>query len=309
MEGKTEIRSSLMLLAAAVIWGVAFVAQSVGMDYVGPFTFNAARSLLGGIVLIPCIFLLNSREKKTEKKEADKKAERRNLLLGGISCGICLCIASNLQQIGISYTTVGKAGFITAMYIILVPLLGIFMKKRAGLRVWISVAMAVAGLYLLCMTESFSISIGDAYVMVCALFFALHILVIDHFSPRTDGVKMSCIQFLVSGVISGILMFVFEDPSLSSVLSAWMPIVYAGVMSCGAGYTLQILGQKKTDPTVASLILSLESVISVLAGWVLLGQSLTGKELLGCGVMFAAIILVQLPAGVFRKAGEKEKTA
>lgn len=307
---KTNIKSPLLLLLAAVIWGVAFVAQSVGMDYVGPFTFNAVRSIIGGLVLIPCIFFLDSRKRdrkdrlyvagNEEGSDAAGKAasdswSNKTLLMGGICCGICLCVASNFQQIGISYTTVGKAGFITAMYIILVPVLGIFLKKRVGVKVWISVALGVIGLYLLCMTERFSIGKGDAYVLLCALFFSFHILTIDHFSPMVDGVKMSCIQFLVSGVISGVLMLIFEQPHISSILAAWMPILYAGVMSCGVAYTLQIIGQKDMDPTVASLILSLESVVSVLAGWLLLQQRLSIRELLGCFVMFGAIILAQLP--------------
>lgn len=301
--GKVHVKSSLMLLAAALIWGVAFVAQSVGTEYVGPFTFNAIRSLIGGVVLIPCIFLLNRKNGKNggasapqERKSAgETKKKNRDLILGGVCCGVCLCVASNLQQIGISYTTVGKAGFITAMYIILVPLLGIFLKKKVGVKIWVSVALAVAGLYLLCMTEGFSIGRGDAYVLVCALFFAFHILTIDYFSPKADGVKMSCIQFFVSGLISAVLMFLFEAPELSAILTAWLPILYAGVMSCGVAYTLQIIGQRDMDPTVASLILSLESVISVLAGWVILHQSLSLKELLGCVIMFGAIILAQLP--------------
>ena len=294
-------KSPILLFLAAVIWGVAFVAQSVGMEYVGPFTFNAVRSVIGGLVLLPCIWFLDSRKSKergraaeNQKTEADSW-KNRTLLQGGICCGICLCIASNLQQIGISYTTVGKAGFITAMYIILVPVLGIFLKKRVGIRVWISVVLAVIGLYLLCMTEKFTLGKGDAYVLLCALFFSFHILTIDHFSSMVDGVKMSCIQFLVSGILSGILMFLFEQPQISSVLSAWMPVLYAGVMSCGVAYTLQIVGQRDMDPTVASLILSLESVVSVLAGWALLHQKLSMRELMGCGVMFAAIILAQLP--------------
>lgn len=292
MTRKTNLKSPLLLFLAAVIWGVAFVAQSVGMEYVGPFTFNAIRSVIGGIVLIPCIFFLDSRK---EKREPEDSWSNKTLLTGGICCGVCLCIASNLQQIGISYTTVGKAGFITAMYIVMVPVLGIFLKKRIGMKVWVSVALAVAGLYLLCMTEKLTLGKGDAYVLLCALFFSFHILTIDHFSSRVDGVKMSCIQFLVSGILSGILMFALEKPELGAILSAWMPILYAGVMSCGVAYTLQIVGQKDMDPTVASLILSLESVVSVLAGWALLHQSLSARELLGCGVMFAAIILAQLP--------------
>ena len=295
---KTKVKSPLLLFLAAVIWGVAFVAQSVGMEYVGPFTFNAVRSIIGGMVLIPCIFLLDRLKKEDDKRECspeEKKKSRRTLLIGGICCGLCLCVASNLQQIGIGYTTVGKAGFITAMYIIIVPVLGIFMKKKIGIQIWISVVMGVIGLYLLCMTESFSLSKGDAYVLLCALVFSFHILTIDHFSPLVDGVKMSCIQFLVSGVLSGIMMFLFEKPQIGGILAAWLPILYAGVMSCGVAYTLQIVGQRDMNPTVASLILSLESVVSVLAGWVILGQKLSVKELLGCVIMFGAIILAQLP--------------
>ena len=186
---KTDIKSPAMLFLAAFIWGVAFVAQSVGMDYVGPFTFNTVRSIIGGLVLIPCIFFLGKKERGEEKKEEDPKT----LLTGGILCGLCLCVASNFQQFGIRYTTVGKAGFITAMYIVLVPVLGIFLKKRPGKKVWFSVALAVCGLYLLCMTEKLSLGKGDAMVLLCALLFAVHILVIDHFSPKVDGVKLSCI--------------------------------------------------------------------------------------------------------------------
>ena len=208
---------------------------------------------------------------------------------------MALCIASNLQQFGIKYTTVGKAGFITAMYIIIVPVIGIFLKKTTGLRIWISVLLAVGGLYLLCMTEGFSIAFGDLLVLLCAVMFSVHILIIDYFSPKVDGVRMSCIQFFVSGILSGVAMLIFEQPDLGAILQAWMPILYAGVMSCGVAYTLQIVGQKDMDPTIASLILSLESVVSVLAGWVILGQKLSSKELFGCVLMFAAIILAQLP--------------
>jgi drug/metabolite transporter (DMT)-like permease len=221
--------------------------------------------------------------------------DKKTVLIGGVCCGIALFLASNLQQVGIQYTSVGKAGFITAMYIVLVPVLGIFLGKRAGLKVWISVALAVAGLYLLCITEGFSIGKGDILVLLCAFGFSAHILVIDYFSPKADGVRLSCIQFLVCGILSGICMFVTEKPDLSAILQAWMPILYAGVMSCGVAYTLQIIGQKDMDPTIASLILSLESVVSVLSGWALLGQKLSARELFGCVLMFAAIILAQLP--------------
>lgn len=300
---KYTLRQSMLLLLTAAIWGVAFVAQSVGMDYVGPFTFNTVRSLLGGIVLIPCIVLLkriNAGSKDTagaaEHASGDPAGQRKVLLTGGVACGALLCIASNLQQFGIMYTSVGKSGFITAMYIVLVPVLGIFLKKKAGIKIWCSVAIAVGGLYLLCMTDSgFSIQKGDLLLVLGAVIFSFHILTIDYFSPKVDGVKMSCIQFFTCGILSMVCMFLFEQPQIGAIFQAWMPIVYAGVLSCGVAYTLQIVGQKGMNPTVASLILSMESVISVIAGWLILHQKLSGRELLGCVLMFAAIILVQLP--------------
>ena len=300
---KYTLRQSLLLLLTAAIWGVAFVAQSVGMDYVGPFTFNTVRSLLGGIVLIPCIVLLkriNVGSKDTagaaEHASGDPAGQRKVLLTGGVACGVLLCIASNLQQFGIMYTSVGKSGFITAMYIVLVPVLGIFLKKKAGIKIWCSVAIAVGGLYLLCMTDSgFSIQKGDLLLLLGAVMFSFHILTIDYFSPKVDGVKMSCIQFFTCGILSMVCMFLFEQPQIGAIFQAWIPIVYAGVLSCGVAYTLQIVGQKGMNPTVASLILSMESVISVIAGWLILHQKLSGRELLGCVLMFVAIILVQLP--------------
>lgn len=290
-----QLKNSLLLLLTAAIWGIAFVAQSVGMDYVGAFTFNAVRSIIGAIVLLPVIWFLNKGKPAAIKTPEEKKAARKTLLIGGVCCGIFLCLASNFQQFGIKYTTVGKAGFITACYIVIVPILGLFMKKKCGPFIWAAVIMALIGLYLLCIKDGFSIGKGDLLVFICAVLFSLHILVIDYFSPRADGVKMSCIQFLVCGILSGIPALFLEHPQLSSILAAWMPILYAGVMSCGVAYTLQIVGQKGMNPTVASLILSLESCISVLAGWVILGQSLSTREILGCLIMFGAIILAQLP--------------
>lgn len=291
---KFVIKQSLILLLTATIWGVAFVSQSVGMDYVGPFTFNAIRSLIGAAVLVPVVFLMRKLSGETEEQKTHRKDDRA-WIRGGVCCGVILAAASSFQQFGIKYTTVGKAGFITAMYIILVPVLGIFFGKKVGVRIAVSVAVAVAGLYLLCMTESFRLETGDILVMVCAVIFSFHIMVIDHFSPLTDGVKMSCMQFLTCGILCGICMFLFESPKLSMILAAWKPILYAGVLSCGVGYTLQIIGQKGMNPTVASLIMSLESVISVLAGFVLLHEILSKRELFGCVLMFAAIILAQLP--------------
>lgn len=307
-----QIRNSLFLLLTATIWGTSFVAQSVGMDYVGPFTFNMLRCLIGGIVLIPCIFLLNKiapQEKKVLTEQECKK-EKKTLLIGGVCCGILLSLAMNFQQVGIQYTTVGRAGFITACYIIIVPLIGMtFFGKKCRSTIWLAVVLALVGLYLLCITEEFDIGQGEFLVLICSFLFSLHILVIDYFSPLVDGVKMSCIQFLVAGVICGIPAVFTEKIVLSNILSAWGPVLYAGVMSCGVAYTLQIVGQKNMNPTVASLILSLESCIAVLAGWVVLGESLTIKEFIGCVLMFAAIVLAQLPEKKKQEEKENEKEA
>lgn len=291
---KFILRQSFLLLLTATIWGVAFVAQSVGMDYVGPFTFNGVRCIIGGLVLLPYIAVSNRRSKKREMI-ADAKKIRKDLVIGGLLCGFILFLASNLQQIGLQYTTVGKAGFVTAMYIVIVPIIGIFLKKKAGLRVWLAVLIAIIGLYLLCMTGGFYLQFGDILVLLCAIIFSFHIIVVDYYAPIVDGVKMSCIQFFTCGSLSCILMFIFETPKITQIIAAGVPILYAGVLSCGIAYTLQIVGQKGMNPTVASLIMSLESVISVLAGWVLLGQNLSVREVLGCLLMFTAIVLVQLP--------------
>ena len=297
------LKNSLFLLLAAVIWGIAFVAQSVGMDYVGGFTFNAVRSLIGSAVLVPLILIPG--QKNSDNSEISEAAastpsgiqKRKDLIIGGISCGICLCLASNFQQFGIKYTTVGKAGFITACYIIIVPVIGIFLRKKCSPFIWIAVILSLCGLYLLCLTpgEGFAIGKGELLVLVCAFLFSIHILVIDHFSPLVDGVKMSCIQFFVCGILSGIPALLLEKPDLTDILAAKVPVLYAGIMSCGVAYTLQIIGQKNMNPTVASLILSLESCISVIAGWLILGQNLNSREIWGCILMFGAIILAQLP--------------
>lgn len=293
-----KTKNTLMLLLTAFIWGVAFVAQSVGMDYVGPFTFNAARFLIGALFLIPCIGFLDRLKKKEEKKNPEDTpapGSKKTLIIGGICCGIAITVASMLQQKGISMTTVGKAGFITALYIVFVPILGIFFKRKPRLILWVSVLLALAGLYFLCMTDSLSFSAGDTLVLLAAFAFSIHILVIDHFAPLADGVRMSCIQFLVAGLICTVPALLFEHPTFAALTAAWAPVLYAGILSCGVAYTLQIVAQKNYDPTIASLILSLESVFSVLAGWIILHQALSPKEIFGCMLVFIAILLVQLP--------------
>ena len=298
-----KIRQSLLLLLTAAIWGVAFVAQSAGMDYVGPFTFNCLRSFLGGAVLLPVIFFLDRRQESSPGvSRKERGSGGRTLAVGGVCCGLALSLASNAQQIGIQYTTVGKAGFITACYIVIVPLLGLFFGKRVGVTLWGAVLLAVAGLFRLCFAKGAEgINQGDLIMMAAALLFSAHILVIDHFSPLADGVKLSCIQFFVAGILSGIAMVIFEEPRWDQIRAAAAPILYAGIFSSGVGYTLQIVGQKEMNPTVASLILSLESSISLIAGWILLGQSMTLRELSGCGLMFGAIILAQIPVPVRKK--------
>ena len=291
-----KLRGNLLLLFTATIWGTAFVAQSLGMSYIGPFTFNAIRSIVGGIVLIPCIFLC---DQLTGRHPAEDPAVRRKaqktLWTGGIACGIVLGIASSIQQLGISYTTAGKAGFITALYIVLVPILGLLFRRHVSWSVWVGVALAVGGLYLLCINEEFQIGTGDLYVLICAVSFAIHILIVEHFSPKVDGVRMSCIQFFVAGILSAIPMFLFETPSIPDITAGILPILYAGVLSSGVAYTLQIIGQKDVSATTAALIMSLESVIAVLSSWLILKEAFTVRELIGCVLMFAATILAQLP--------------
>lgn len=307
MSNKNTVRGFILLFITVTIWGTAFVAQSVVTDYMGPFTFNTSRSVLGGLFLIPVVAIMqrkkNGSAEKKDRTPESIKADRIMLLKGGVSCGVCFFVASNLQQIGIEYTSVGKAGFITAMYIIFVPLFSIFLHKKAGIKLWISVAMSVVGLYFLSIAGegSFKIEKGDFLLMLCAVGFTFHILVIDYFSERVDGVKLSCAQFWTASVLGLIMMMIFEDPSWSIIIMAWKPICYAGIMSCGVAYTLQILAQRDLKPTIASLIMSLESVIAAIAGWVILGETMSGREIFGCALMFAAIIIAQLP--------EKRKTA
>ena len=300
---KNSVKNTGMLFLAALIWGFAFVAQSAGMEYVGPFTFNAVRCTIGAAVLVPVALLFKPENSDLEKEENRNTgttwlARNKILLLGGTLCGIFLGVATNLQQIGIITTSVGKAGFLTALYIVLVPIAGLFFKKKCGVAVWIGVVCSFAGLYLLCMTEgSFQLATGDLLLLGCAVVFTGHILVIDYFAPKVNGVWMSCIQFLVAGIISAVPMLFTETPTWESIFAAKLPILYAGVMSCGVAYTLQILGQKNYNPTIAVLILSLESCFSVLGGFLILHETLSARELCGCGLMFVAIILAQLPGG------------
>ena len=308
-----KLRNTFFLFLTAMIWGAAFVAQSVSMDYIGPFTFICLRSVIGGLFLIPVIIVLDGIRRKSQNESANVVSsentlynieteekqrlswKNKQLIEGGIVCGIFLFFANCFQQTGIQYTTVGKAGFITTFYIIIVPLIGLFFKKYCGILTWIGVIIALAGLYFLCITQKLTIQRGDALILCCSVLYAGQILAIDHYNPFVDGVKMSCIQFLTGGILGAVFMLLFENPSVAMILSAAGPILYTGIMSTGVGYTLQIVGQKGLNPTVAALILSLESVFSALSGYVFLHQVLTTRELIGCVLMFIAIVLAQLP--------------
>ena len=297
-------RANLLLALTALIWGAAFVAQDVAADSLGAFTFNGLRMALAALALLPVVAAADRKARRAGTAAVEgagvrfrdmTRAQKRTLVTGGICCGVMLGLGSTFQQLGITMGTgAGKAGFITAMYIVLVPLLGMLWGKRVRWLVWAAVALSVAGLYLLCITEGFSISPGDGLLMLCALCFAGHILVVDHFSGRTDCLKMSCIQFATTAVLCLCIAALTETFDAAAIARCIVPLLYAGVMSGAMGYTLQIVAQKDTDPTVASLIMSLESVFAVLAGWVLLGDALTLRETLGCVCMMGGIVLAQL---------------
>lgn len=290
-----RVRQTVLPVLAALIWGTAFVFQSVGAEYVGPFTFNAARSAVAFLFLLALCAVLRLMRRRGAGKERVSSAYRRELLLGGVCCGAALTVAANLQQKGLETTTPGKAGFITALYIVIVPIVGIFLGKRAPRTIWIGIVLAVAGLYCLCITEEVTVSGGDFYILLCALCFAVHILVIDRFTRRVDGVELSCMQFFVAAVLSAAGMLASESPSWEALRLCIWPVLYVGVLSSGVAYTLQILAQKDANPMVVSLLLSLESVFATLAGAVVLGERMSGREYFGCVLMLAAVILAQLP--------------
>ena len=279
---------SLLLLLVAMIWGTAFVFQRMGMESIGPVTFTAARMSLAAIA-VGLVSRLRSRKRET--------GGVRESLVGGLCCGLFLCMGSLFQQAGIVTTTAGKAGFITALYILLVPVLNLILfKRRCGARVWLAVGLGVAGMYLLCMTEGLRLTEGDTLVCICALLFSGHILCCDYFARRADPIRIAAVQFLVVALLSWVAAFLLEEPDFDQLREAAVPILYCGLISGGVGYTLQMVAQGMTEPTVASLLMSLESVFAVLAGALLLHERMSSRELLGCAVMFAAILLVQLPA-------------
>jgi len=301
MQVKREMAGNIMLFIAAFIWGTAFVAQSIAMDSIGPFTMSTIRSFVASATLLPISLLFRHQEEKRGVQRPSSPFGKWTMAVGGIACGLALCLASNLQQAGLIYTTVGKGGFITSLYIVLVPILGLFLKKKVHPILWICVGIASLGLYLLSLTDMSSVNRGDLLMLACAFFFAVHIHVIDYFAPRANGVALSCIQFAVNGVLSCILMLIFETPSLPGILAATGPILYVGMLSGGIAYTLQILGQERTNPVTGSLLMSLESVWSVLGGYVILHEVLSISEWIGCALMMTAILLAQIGPGFFRK--------
>ena len=283
-----QLKGTIQILLATLIWGCAFVAQSVGMDHMEPMGFQAVRSLLAVAALVPTIYVMDSDKASFLPRWKDKA-----LWKTGIPCGIALFAAQGLQQTGLLYTEPGKAGFITAMYIVLVPVLGLFLRRKCGLRIWFSVALAVGGLYLLSCVGVTRVNLGDILILGSALCFAVQILLIDCLAQNLDGLRLNCVQFLVVTVLSALAAVLTEDFSWQGVLDCAVPLLYTGVLSSGVAFSLQILGQQHLPPEPASLIMSLESVFAVLAGWVLLHQTLSPIELLGCTLVFAAVILSQ----------------
>lgn len=290
---KNSLRHSAMLLLTSIIWGFAFVAQSVGAAHVGPLTFIACRGLLAMLVLTPFVWVVTRRQ--IAPGGGRRRESGRALLRGGILCGSFLFLGMALQQLGIAYTTVGKSGFITTTYVVMVPLLGILLGRHVGLRIWAAVVLCVTGLYLLSMQPGeFSLSYGDTITLLCALAFTLQITAVDYFVERTDPVLLSFAQQIIMTVLAIIGAFVIESPDIAAIRQAAIPILYAGIFSSGAGLTMQTIGQRGVNPSAAALIMSLESCFSVLGGWLILHQVISLRELCGCALMFAAIVLSQI---------------
>lgn len=290
---KRSLRGSLLLLLGSVIWGAAFVAQRMGMDHTGPFTFNGVRMLLAGLVMIPVTLFFERKNQKTPGfTEPDRKEQQR----AGLICGALLFAASSLQQVGLVTTTAGKAGFITALYVVLVPVAAwLIFRKNPGRMIWLGVALAVVALWLLCMpAEGFVLQTGDLLVLGCAVCFTAQILCVDHYAPRVSGVRLARDEFLVTGSLSMLVAIFTETITLAGIREALIPILYAGILSGAVGYTLQIIGQRDTDPTVASILMCLESVFALLTGVVILGEKMTVRETVGCVMMFSAVILATL---------------
>ncbi len=313
---KNSIKGVILLLIGSFIWGTTFVAQSLGTNHLDAFSFNCVRNFIGVFALVPVLlWQICTKKEIVNNVQIDDSCDNsqtrpfvkhvihelrgiftRDLLFGGIICGTALCLASNFQQIGIEYSTVGKSAFITTLYIVMVPLLGIFFKRKLPLQIWCGVILAMIGLYLLCMkNETFVLGTGDIYLLLCAFFFTVQITAVDHFAPKVNCIALSMMQFFVTAVLSGICMLFNALPTWNDIYNAALPLLYAGVLSSGIAYTFQIIGQKHLSATVASLLMSLESVFATLAGWVILKETLTTKELIGCALVFTAVILTQIP--------------
>lgn len=302
---RSFIKNIIFPLVAAFIWGTAFVAQSVGAEHVPPFAYTAARSVVAIVTLsvILAVYTLIKKQRGTYEKPS---GGMRTLIIGGICSGTAMCIATNLQQTGLGETDAGKASFITALYIVLVPILGLFLHRRTGITTAISVAIAVVGMYLLCVGNGFSIQKSDILVLICALCFAFHILIIDYFAPKTNGIALSLVQFIVCALESGVMTLIFERPTIEGIMAALGTILYVGIFSSGVAYTLQIIAQKGSDPTVVSLLLSLESVFGALAGAVILHEVMSGREYFGCALMLCAVMLSQIPTDVWKRLFKKK---
>ena len=296
MKNKKLLGNALLLLTA-MIWGTAFVFQRVGMENIGPVTFTAARMALAAVAIGTLAFLTRRKEKAAGEMPEEGKSRVRNTVIGGICCGSFLTIATILQQKGLIYTTAGKAGFITAMYILMVPVISfVFLKKRYTWTVWLAVVLGMTGMYFLCINEGFSLAYGDIFIAVSALFFSFHILCCDYFVRLGNPLSISAIQFAASAVIAFVAALIMEEPGVDQLVSALVPIIYCGIVSGGIGYTLQMVAQKYTDPAIASILMSMESVFALIAGVIILNEQMSARELSGCVIMFIAIILVQVPS-------------
>lgn len=288
---KNRISANIALFMTALIWGLGFVSQRAGMDHIGPFTFNAARSFLGALSLIPVILWVKY-AKPDFRSNAKKFYQRINLLKAGCLCGLVMFLGMGIQQYSIQYVTAGKSGFITALYIIFVPLISLCLGVKIAKRVFVSVIMAVIGLYLLCYQSGGGVNIYDFLTLLGAFFYGLHIIVVDYFARRVHPVKMSCLQFLIVGILSLIFVFLFKEaPTAQALIECKIPLIYSGIITCGIAYTLQIYGQKYTLPILATLILCLESVFAVIGGALILGEVMTTREILGCVLMISAVII------------------
>ncbi len=300
-EAKNKTKGSAILILTALIWGLAFIAQRKGMDHIGAFTFSTVRCLIAGVCMITVLKLMKNRVVKS-KTDINPKNE----YLGGLLCGTALFLGMGFQQLGIDKTSIANSGFISALYIIIVPLLGLFFHKKVGINIWIGVILSLVGLGLLCFDNAVTMSKGDILILISAFFYSIHIMLIDYFSPKVDGAKMSCIQFFVAAVFHSIAMFILENPSLNGIMKATIPLLYMGILSTAVGYTLQIIGQKYVPPTIASLLLSLESVFGTFFGWLILKETLSHQKLTGCIFVFAAVILAQIPLDKLFKKHDKK---